>query len=1259
MFPDIANVIRIREALWRHAAIGNASVMVGAGFSRNAEPVSATARKMPDWAQMAQALCEPLYPDNDGRRHAALEEAKGTSGFLRLAQEYQAAFGVSDLNHRIRGLVPDTDYRPGDLHKRLLRLPWAEVFSTNWDTLLERARDDVLERSYDTVRTVGEIAFTSRPRIVKLHGTLPGHDPFVFTEEDYRTYPRLFSPFVNMVQQAMMETIFCLVGFSGEDPNFLHWSGWVRDNLGPSAPKIYLVGWLELSIHRRRMLEARNVMPIDLAALPQAATWPNHKRHRYATEWFLAALERGEPQSVANWPSRPNEPPPPPSYLGDLPPQRVERPVDEPHDLNRHNEGADRDAGLREVVAAWRHNRLLYPGWLVPPPRIREVLLRTVSEWGQAFKEIGQLRPWERVLGLGELAWRMQYSLFPLFSDHETDAVTALRSIDLVTQRIDGEPLPPDFSWTDILFAAELLAKSLAQNGRHELSLAKFTAATEMLDRLAEHHAEAANTAAFERCLWDTGVGDLGSLVERLEAWSPEESANIWNVRKAGLLAEVDEYHRSSALLERALARTRRDRRRDIDDLPALSLEGWALLLALPFVTRFGPQEQTPRAQGPEPFQRWRDLSVVNCDALSEWQMLKRAAENGSLDRPTIERKKGFDLGQVNHTHNLSSWPTDAVLAGYRMVMIADVTGLPISARHVDVLGGGLTAATRVLADREPALACQLAIRIGRDEAIDVAFSRTRVARLLPGVVQTLKAGLLNRLAFGRIGLNGDRERSGSRLVGSPVEILSRLVVRLPTEDLRGMFDMALEYYGAVDLRTHILDVGDEIRHLMSRTLEAMSGDQIDDVLPLLFGSLPPLATFRGSDWDIRFEPTRDLPTNYSPSDMNASDRAIIWDGVISKLLGDAPSAEPLQRTSAIFRLYHLNKWHLLRPGEIEAFGQALWSPGRRDGFGMPDHTGLIPWTLLQMPEMEKGQAETALYAYMAAQSRRVDDNLYARVHAVGDVLRGFGHLDREVVLSEDGYHALRDLVLAWIASRARIASSANDFFGSHDSHEGVAVEGIATLLRYVSLDDADFDRLILKIDDMDEGRDGRHMAAPLYPVVARLRPNLTGVFLDRLRRALLSDDEEKARQAVVGASRWLQAFQSDPHWEGPDLDDVVREIGIAIASRRLAILDNALGFARWLFESGPERYRELIAADCEHGLAALRSEANYDRTPALPDLPQKRALAIALATRMSDAGFGDGVGVSGWLEDAATDPLPEVRNARSRKQSDGGEGVG
>jgi len=229
-----------------------------------------------------------------------MKETNSKSGILRLAQEYEAAFGTGRLEDFLRKEIPNMDYVPGDFHKRLLRLPWADVFTTNWDTLIERSREDVFERAYAVVHTMSETRASQRHRIGKLHGTFPSCTPFIFTEEHFRTYPTRFAPFVNMVQEAMMENVFCLLGFSGDDPNFLQWSGWVRDNLGKAAPRIYLVGWLDLAPPRRLRLEERHVIPIDLSHLPQASSWPKELRHQYAIEWFLSALKKCKPQAPIN-----------------------------------------------------------------------------------------------------------------------------------------------------------------------------------------------------------------------------------------------------------------------------------------------------------------------------------------------------------------------------------------------------------------------------------------------------------------------------------------------------------------------------------------------------------------------------------------------------------------------------------------------------------------------------------------------------------------------------------------------------------------------------------------------------------------------------------------------------------------------------------------------------------------------------------------------------------------------------------------------
>ena len=250
-FPDQSHINMVRDALHQRSGNG-ASVMVGSGFGKNAQRFIRNAKEMPVWQDLVDHLYNVLYPKGSTTRSETSH--RPAAGNVRIAQEYEAAFGRSALHDTLRRLVPDIEHTPGPEHHRLLKLPWRDIYTTNWDTLLERAQSQVSEQHYSAVTSVEEIPMASRPRIVKLHGSLPTQFPLIVTEEDYRTYPTKFAPFVNTVQQSMMETVFLLIGFSGDDPNFLNWSGWVRDNLGASAPKIYLAGWLGLSPHRRRML---------------------------------------------------------------------------------------------------------------------------------------------------------------------------------------------------------------------------------------------------------------------------------------------------------------------------------------------------------------------------------------------------------------------------------------------------------------------------------------------------------------------------------------------------------------------------------------------------------------------------------------------------------------------------------------------------------------------------------------------------------------------------------------------------------------------------------------------------------------------------------------------------------------------------------------------------------------------------------------------------------------------------------------------
>lgn len=267
---------------------GAASVMVGAGFSKNAEVVDDDV-PAPNWEELAVSMFESLYKkpeDEEDIEGWEIQKIKKTSGknVLKLAEEYKSVFGQNKLNKFIEANIKDDKYTPGELHKKLLALNWRDVFTTNYDTLLERTIDKIdVKFNYKILSDQNDLPGSTHPRIVKLHGSVDNAKNYIISEEDYRTYPIKFAPLVNTVQQAMLETQLCLIGFSGDDPNFLNWLGWLRDNMGENCPNIYLIGlFQDMSDAEKMTLEKQSITIVDLGEM-----FKSRVDHEEALKTFL------------------------------------------------------------------------------------------------------------------------------------------------------------------------------------------------------------------------------------------------------------------------------------------------------------------------------------------------------------------------------------------------------------------------------------------------------------------------------------------------------------------------------------------------------------------------------------------------------------------------------------------------------------------------------------------------------------------------------------------------------------------------------------------------------------------------------------------------------------------------------------------------------------------------------------------------------------------------------------------------------------
>ena len=867
----------IADRLWSN----NAAVMVGAGFSRNAKPVGSTSASFPSWNELGDSFFKKLHGRSPG------EEARYLN-LLKLAEQVEAAFGRPALDDFLRREIRDLTYEPSPLHSQLLNLPWQDVFTTNYDTLLERARASVTLNHYDVVAKKEDLLYANKPRIVKLHGNFPS-PPFVITEEDYRRYPSDHAPFVNTVRQSLLENTLCLIGFSGDDPNFLQWIGWIRDHIGKeNSPKIYLVGVFNtLSEADKKLFDGRGIVVVDLSVFSA-----DHER---AFGEFLGYLNSRKSRA-ADWPT--------------VSADALSWPTEA---------GSEKYA---DIVAEWRRQRGEYPGWVVVPEDRRRSLWLYTEGWLSHLSRMSSAdraqldTPLDLDLAF-EVAWRLDRCLLPLIGE-----LPAFLE-EVVTKYSDATlSLPKNTVWTrtSVFEAVANIRLWLLRHYREEGLDEEWQAVTQALENdfarlLPEHRAR----FRLEEALQALFRFDPLEAKRLLADWQTNENLPFWEAKRAALMAELGEAAPARSILETSLSAIRQQLNLNpiTKDFTLVSQESVVMLLL--WVVERGMTARGLDTDDSNRFdelsERWNELARYRCDPRREIAWFSARLRNPAVRWKPESTTHSFDLGYVSTTIH-GGIDAEAV-AAYGILRMYEDIGMPYRMEHMTFVKDPVESTLPRVRSYSPHWALTNIVRLGNAKAADELFDREYLAGLrsdeadrfleiyLPAFERTITMANESDLS---------EAKSVELLAKTLPELFSRLCYKCSPAYRERLLGALRAIYGSKRRRMFA-----EVGRFSDRLFDSMSVEELARAVPTLI-DFPVPDGLNEIEMQEFFNPVRKVRL---PASVRR-DALVVTEEKIDELLDRiAPRAHDREWTmTSLVWLYEQGK---LNEQQSERLGEALW----------------------------------------------------------------------------------------------------------------------------------------------------------------------------------------------------------------------------------------------------------------------------------------------------------------------------------------------
>ena len=421
---------------------------------------------------------------------------------------------------------------------------------------------------------------------------------------------------------------------------------------------------------------------------------------------------------------------------------------------------------------------------------------------------------------------------------------------------------------------------------------------------------------------------------QTLSRWQPSPVSPLANVRKASLLAELDDVGEARTILRLALSEVRRLLRIRPSNIELLSLEGWCMYLLAIVEPALDPATYGDVREEFE--ERWQELRLWDCDPWDYRAFFDTVLSSTAPKLPKLkERIRGFDPGTVTVSRKFAWDLIGPLLPAFACIRLFEQVGVPVCLPMVNVSGNTLANACRWIAPFMGFSSPALFIRARR---ADFLAQRSQAASMDSPVAGRLYIWCLQVLNRELASLTapvpmGSTEES---LLDVLAEVLSKLAFKVAEGELRQTLPVVLRFHQHPGVRFHP-KLHDSCGPWFMRLFHAAEAPLLAEWLPVLTRApLPDEESQPGipigywsPDAMQRFPGARLRGDNVSGDALQKIRDAADW------LLTRAKSESGEGRWRAVVRLNQVHVADLMSADQQRRFGELLWE--RRNAAGLTE----------------------------------------------------------------------------------------------------------------------------------------------------------------------------------------------------------------------------------------------------------------------------------------------------------------------------------